>query len=87
MRILKKPDHIIFDTDNPDRMIFQTKTEFPHTPLHWINQSGDWDFLNQHFHPKDGVQHPIFSNFDRSFYFMIDINPKEVETTQTKTQF
>lgn len=77
MRILKKPDHILFDTDSPDKMEFCTKAEFPRTPLHWITQNNDWDFLHEHFKPKDGHEHPIFRNFSQSFYFNIDINPKE----------
>ncbi|WP_421977115.1 hypothetical protein [Roseivirga seohaensis] len=73
MKIFKRPDHIIFDTKNPNKM------EFKHIhindlkkPLHQTHMQNDWDFLAQHFKQQEGTEHPIFKNFATSYYYVIE---------------
>lgn len=71
MKILKKPDFIIFDTEKPDQMKFsRTPLGLPQ-PLNAITMKTDFDFLSEHFRPKDHTVHPIFKNFESSYYYCV----------------
>ncbi len=73
MKILKKPDFIIFDTENPDKMKFnRTPLGLPQ-PLNAITMKTDYDFLSEHFRPKGDVVHPIFKNFGSSYYYCVSV--------------
>lgn len=73
MKILKLPDHVIFDTDNPDKMEFKPSPIFIASSLHQVTSNTDWDFLSDHFKPVDGVGHPIFKDFGKSFFYVLEV--------------
>ena len=66
MKILKRPDNVIFDTDNPDSTESRLNLE-PSTPLHHMHDQSDWDFLTDQF----GTDHPVFQDFGRSYYYVL----------------
>jgi restriction endonuclease S subunit len=76
MKILKKPDHIIFDTKNPSKMEFRdsSKNAICSSHLHQVRTDNktDHEYLSQYFHPIDLIPHPIFTNFGSSFFFVFD---------------
>jgi len=73
MKILKKPDFILFDTENPDRMKFsRTPLGFPQ-PLNAITLKTDYEFLSEHFRPKGNTLHPIFKDFGSSYYYCVSV--------------
>lgn len=71
MKILKRPDYLVFDTDNPDN--WYTDFGINHRELtilhhtHYTRHICDWDFLSQYFSPD----HFIFDNFSKSYYYPI----------------
>ena len=73
MKILKKPDFIIFDTEKPDQMKFsRTPLGLPQ-PLNAITMKTDHDFLSENFRPKGEIVHPIFKNFGSSYYYCVSV--------------
>lgn len=73
MKILKRPENVIFDTENPDKMEFNpTPKELP-TPLHQILFKTDWDFLSEHFKPKENIPHPVFKDFEKSYFYCLSV--------------
>ena len=77
MKILKRPDNIIFDTENPNIMEF--KPTFPNLliPLSENILTNDYEYLKEFFQPQNNVTHPIFSNFGSSyFYIYYDVKKK-----------
>jgi len=73
MRILKRPENLIFDTEDPDKMEFSSAFETLPTPLHHVTTKTDWDFLSEHFKPKDKMQHPIFYDFGNSYFYCVSV--------------
>lgn len=72
MKILKRPDNIVFDTENTDQMEFKPMAYRSLTPLHQTHVKSDHEFLSEHFKPKNSNAHPIFTNFERSYYYVIN---------------
>ncbi len=73
MKILKRPDNIIFDTENPDNMVFNPAPKaLPH-PLGELIGKSEWDFLEEHFKGKEHSMHPIFNRFGTSYYYCIEV--------------
>lgn len=68
MIILKRPDNLIFDTENPVTKVPYIDGRRPRTPLHWIINQTVWDFLHEHFKPTGNTEHPIFQNFVNSYF-------------------
>lgn len=73
MQILKRPDNVIFDTENPDYMEFNPTPNALPTALHHLIAKSEWDFLSEHFKPRQGIQHPIFRNFSNSHFYCISV--------------
>ena len=73
MKILKRPENMVFDTDNPDKMEFNPTVKAPLTPLHHLTTQTDWDFLLEHFKPVAGKRHPIFNNFGNSYFYGMSV--------------
>jgi len=73
MKILKRPENIVFDTENPDKMKFSTNEKGLPTPLHYITTKSDFDFLSEYFKAKDGIKHPIFNNFGNSYFYCLEV--------------
>lgn len=71
MKILKRPDNIVFDTENPDKMDFNPIPTHGLTPLHQTIDKSEWDFLTQFFTEKKGFEHPIFRDFGQSYFYCI----------------
>ena len=71
MKILKKPDNIIFDTDKPDHMKFSRIPFGLPESLNAVTTKTDYDFLSEHFRPNGNIVHPIFKDFGSSYYFFI----------------
>ncbi|WP_107037874.1 hypothetical protein [Brumimicrobium mesophilum] len=72
MKILKKPDNIVFDTATPHVRICQAKSYEIVCPLHHVNNVTDYIFLKEHFPSlTKGTDHPIMENFHQSYYFKI----------------
>ncbi|MDO5666043.1 MAG: hypothetical protein Q4G63_12420 [Bacteroidia bacterium] len=73
MKILKRPDNIIFDTENPNVMEFNPTPKGLPIKLSEITLKSDFDFLSEHFKPRENVNHPIFSKFFDSKYFCVKV--------------
>lgn len=72
MKIMKHPDKIVFDTDNPNEMKFAAAILMNDlTPLNHVVFETDFDFLTKRFKPKYGTIHPIMRNFGQSYYYQI----------------
>lgn len=69
MIIFKRPECIIFDTENPSKMEFNTTPKGLLTPLNALHQTGDWEYLTEHFKAAKGIKHPVFNRFTHSYYF------------------
>lgn len=67
MKILKKPDNLVFDTNDP-ASVKSGSRQYLRTPLHHTHTQTDWEFLTGCF----GTDHPILMNFSRSFYYCIE---------------
>lgn len=74
MKILKKPENLIFDTENPEKTEFNLEPISIPIPLHHSTDKTDWDFLSQYFKQNDGIEHPIFNNFGESYFFAYPFN-------------
>lgn len=76
MKILKRPDGLIFDTENPNSIEFNPGPAgygLP-APLHEItNMKSDWEYLYDLFPKREGVPHPIFKDFGSSFFYCIEV--------------
>lgn len=72
MKILKRPDNIVFDTENTDQMEFNPLPYMHLTPLHQIHVESDHEFLTKHFGRKKNSEHPIFTNFGNSYYYVVN---------------
>ncbi len=73
MQILKRPDNVIFDTENPDYMEFNPTPNALPTALHHLIAKSEWDFLTEFFKPRQGIQHPIFRDFSNSHFYCISV--------------
>lgn len=73
MKILKRPENVIFDTENPDKMEFNPVPKSLPNPLHHLTTKTDWDFLSEHFKPKEEIKHPIFNDFGNSYFYCIEV--------------
>jgi len=71
MKILKRPENIVFDTENPDKMDFAPMPTQGLTPLHQTIEQAEWDFLTQFFTGTAGCDHPIFKDFGQSYFYSI----------------
>lgn len=72
MKIIKRPDHIVFDTENPDNMEFNPIPYRKLTALHQNTLKSDHAFLKEHFTSKNNIVHPIFINFSNSYYYVVN---------------
>lgn len=73
MKILKRPDGLIFNTENPDVIEFNPSPKaLPH-PLHLITLKSDWEYLFDLFPKKEGFPHPIFKDFGSSYFYCIEV--------------
>ncbi|MEQ8548719.1 MAG: hypothetical protein RIC03_12455 [Cyclobacteriaceae bacterium] len=76
MKILKRPENILFDTDNPTKMEFsEINPLLTKTPqLHEVrtDPKTDYEFLSDHFKPILDKEHPIFRDFGHSFFYVIE---------------
>ncbi|MGD9930165.1 MAG: hypothetical protein AB7U05_09105 [Mangrovibacterium sp.] len=68
MIILKRPDNLIFDTENPATKVLYIHDGRLCTPLHWIINQTVCDFLLEHYKPTGDIEHPIFQNFENSYF-------------------
>lgn len=72
MKILKRPENIIFDTEKPDNQEQAVDVNFTTlAPLHQMITGSDWQFLNDHFKEKNGVPHIALGYFSKSFYYVV----------------
>lgn len=72
MKILKMPEGVIFDTENPNKIEFNPCPKGTKTPLHYLTEENTvWEFLSKYFKSKSEVQHPIFKNFTNSYFTSI----------------
>ena len=68
MKILKKPENTIFDTENPEKIELNFDPAIKsHTPLHHSTDKTDWDLLSEYIK----TQHPIFDNFGESYFYCL----------------
>lgn len=68
MKILKRPNGIIFDNLNLEKKEYNPYSGFGNPiPLHHFHEKTDFEFLSDHF-PKD---HSIFNNFGNSYFYII----------------
>lgn len=74
MKILKRPENLIFDTENPDHIEFNRKTikTKVQTALHQNIESSEFEYLNRCFKRGEKTQHPIFKDFGLSYYSIIE---------------
>lgn len=73
MRILKKPENVIFDTENPEKVEINSEVIKNPIPLHHSTNVTDWDFLSEHFKSKDEIKHPIFNHFGESYFYCLSV--------------
>lgn len=72
MKILKRPENLIFDTKKPDRQEEAVNVDFTTLPpLHQMIIGSDWQFLNDHFKEKNGIPHIALGQFSKSFYYVV----------------
>lgn len=71
MKILKRPDNIIFDTENPNIMEFKPTDLKRAIPLSETSWKFEYDILKEFFPSQNNITHPIFSNFGSSYYYEI----------------
>ena len=69
MKILKKPENVIYDTENPDKMKFNRVPLGLPTPLQDLTTKTIFDFLSEHFRPIKEFPHPIFKDFGSSYFY------------------
>ncbi len=73
MKILKRPDNIIFDTEKPNVMEFNPIPNFLPQRLYEITQKSDFDFLYENFPPQNNIKHPVFKDFGTSYYYCLEV--------------
>ncbi len=74
MKILKKPDNIIFDTKNPNFFEFNpVPKSLPIIRLNEVSLKSDYDFLSENFSPRENILHPIFLNFGSSYFYCLEV--------------
>ena len=73
MKILKRPENIIFNTETPNLMEFNPIPLSLPVPLNQVTLKTDYDFLSERFLPIENIQHPIFLNFGKSYYYCIEV--------------
>lgn len=74
MTILKRPDNIIFDTDTPNKLIFNPIPFNILVPLHDVLLTkSEYEFLKEYFFSIEDVEHPIFKDFGNSYYYCLTI--------------
>jgi hypothetical protein len=73
MKILKRPENVIFDTENPDKMEFKPIPKYLPAPLSEITLKTDWEFLSVYFKQKEGIEHPIFNSFGSSYFYCVSV--------------
>ena len=70
MKILKRPNAVIYDTTNIDSRIYNPFKGFGNPiPLHQTHKTTDHEFLSQIFPPE----HPIFEDFSKSYYYRLSV--------------
>ena len=68
MKILKKPENIIYDTNIIDHTYRNPRENYGYPiPLHHTHNMTDFEFLRQYFNEN----HKIFTNFSQSFYYKL----------------
>lgn len=72
MKILKKPEQIIYDTRKPNELLYKPRVKNSGTPLHAVTGKSDWDSLLELFPTSDFEEHPIFRDFSSSWYYVIE---------------
>lgn len=80
MKILKRPENIVFDTENPFKMDFNSTPKGGIRPLHETIMQAEWDFLTQFFKGRAGFKHPIFRDFGNSYFYQVKDIGDETET-------
>lgn len=79
MKILKRPDGLIFDTENPNSIEFNPVYQGlgRQAPLYRtidrLTHKSDWEYLRDYFHPHDGKPHYIFKDFESSFFYYLKV--------------
>lgn len=72
MKILKRPENLIFDTKKPDHQEEAANVDFTTLPpLHQMITGSDWQFLNDHFKAKNDIPHIALGQFSKSFYYVV----------------
>ena len=78
MKILKKPENVIYDTENPDVMEFNREKLYNLDFLHNLSEKSTQEILSEYFKPyreiycKNSTPHPIFKDFGKSFFYIIN---------------
>lgn len=70
MKILKRPNAVIYDTTNIDSRNYNPYEGFGNPkPLHHFHEKTDYEFLSENF----PLEHSIFDNFSQSYYYILSI--------------
>jgi len=70
MKILKKPDCVIFDTLNVNKIKQNPCPNYGRPiPLHHFSDKTDFEFLKEHFKED----HRILKDFGNSYYFYLSV--------------
>ena len=68
MKILKRPENLIFDTENPDKIeISKLLSAKELSALHHVTDQTDWEFLSEYFRPES----QIFNDFGNSYFYKL----------------
>ena len=70
MKILKRPENVVFDTENPNHMEYLPTAKPQPTPLHQATGRGDLEFLSEYFQTEE---HPIFRDFGNSYIYVLEL--------------
>lgn len=72
MKIIKRPAQIIFDTRNPNHMQYAPDWTGTILPLYAVTGKNDMDSLIELFPSQEFEEHPIFEDFGKSSYWIIE---------------
>lgn len=64
MKILQRPDNLVFDTENPNIIEYVPNPKGALKPLHTFLEDSDHVFISKHFQKE----HPIFRLFGASYF-------------------
>jgi hypothetical protein len=80
MKILKKPECVVYDTENPNHFEFNPHPEGIYLNIYKFNISGiinNRDYFSIYFKSLYEVKHPIFNDFENSNFYVLMIEPKK----------